>query len=67
MPFEYTKGMLAAACIVTFVFVGLLVDVTSLGGRLVLAVAGFVPPLAMLLFWHAPSQTMSEIIQRARK
>jgi hypothetical protein len=67
MSLEYTKATLAAAWIVAFFVVGLLADVTSSGMRLVLAAGGIVPPLAMLLFWHGPSQTMSEIIQRGRQ
>ena len=67
MSLEYTKVVLAAAWIVVFGTVALLTDMTSPGLRLVLAACAVVPPLAILLFWHGPAQTMSEIIQRGRQ
>lgn len=35
--------------------------------QFVLALVGLLPPLALLLWWNEPSQTMSEAINKARR
>jgi hypothetical protein len=67
MQLEYTKAMLAAAWILAACVVGLLAEVTSGGARVLLAGVALVPPLAILLFWHGPSETLSQTIQRGRR
>jgi hypothetical protein len=67
MQFEYTKLTLAAAWILAACVLGLVTGVTSIGARLILAGFAVVPPLGILLFWHGPSQTLSESIHRARQ
>ena len=36
-------------------------------GMAAAAAIGFLPPLALLLLWNEPAQTMSEIINKARR
>lgn len=67
MPIAYTKAMLAAGWILAACVMGLLAGVTSPAARIVLAGVALVPPLTILLFWHGPSETMSESIRRARR
>ena len=67
MQLEHTKAMLAGAWILAAIVLGVVGGVTSVGARLVLAGVALVPPLAILLFWHGPSQTMSESIRQARR
>lgn len=67
MQLEYTKATLAAAWILAAVVLGLVGGVTSPGARLLLAGFALVPPLVLVLFWHGPSQTMSESIHQARR
>jgi hypothetical protein len=67
MQIQQTKAILAAAWVLAACVVGLLAGVTSAGARLILAGFALGPPLGILLFWHGPSQTLSESIQRARR
>jgi hypothetical protein len=67
MQLEHTKAMLAGAWILAASVVGLLAGVTSGGAWILLAGVALVPPLAILLFWHGPSETLSQTIQRGRR
>lgn len=67
MTLEQTKVALAAAWILVIGTVGVVAGATSSGARLLLAAFALVLPLGILLFWHAPSQSLSETIQRARR
>jgi hypothetical protein len=42
-------------------------EITSAGGRVALVAFGLLPPLAMLLMWNEPSQTLSESINEQRR
>jgi hypothetical protein len=67
MQLEYTKATLGGSWILAAVVLGLLAGVTSTGAWLLLAGFAIVPPLGIVLFWHGPSQTMSESIHQARQ
>ena len=67
MRLQNIKMALAAAWVVIAVIVGLVFGVTSAGGLVALVALGLLPPLAMLLLWNDPSQTMSESISKARR
>ena len=43
--------------------IGMAADVSSSGAMTALAALGVLPPLALLLLWNDPSQTMSESIR----
>ena len=67
MQLERIKWVLTAAWVMTAVILGLFVrDVTwqIWAGFVALAV---LPPLALLLWWTHPAQTMSETINAARR
>jgi len=38
-----------------------------MGGLAMLAALGVLPPIALLIFWNEPAQTMSESINEGRK
>jgi hypothetical protein len=44
---------------------GVLADVTSPSGWILIALGAVGPPVAMLRYWRDPDQTMSESIQKA--
>lgn len=47
--------------------VGLLWGVSSPGGLALLAAFALLPPLAMVLLWNEPQETMSESIRGGRR
>ena len=47
--------------------VGLLAGVSSPGGMALLAAFALLPPLAMMLLWTEPQETMSESIRGGRR
>jgi len=47
--------------------IGLILGVSSTGGLALLAAFALLPPLAMLLLWNEPQETMSESIQGGRR
>lgn len=55
-------SMWALAILATAVALG-----ASGAGIAAAAVFGLLPPLAILLLWNEPAQTMSEIINKARR
>ena len=61
---KLTSGILwvAAAAIVA-----LLVGVSSPGGLALLAAFALLPPLAMVMLWNEPQETMSESIRGGRR
>jgi hypothetical protein len=67
MRLQNIKMVVAAAWVVIAVIVGLVFGVTSSGGLVALVALGLLPPLAMLLLWNDPSQTLSESISKARR
>jgi Na+/proline symporter len=59
--------MIACAVWVLAVFaIAMAVDLSGVGVAAAAALA-FLPPLALLLLWNEPTQTMSEIINKARR
>ena len=67
MGLRKTKSTVAAVWVLVAVVVGLVAGVTSTGGLVLLAALGLLPPLALLLLWNDPSQSMSESIQQGRR
>jgi hypothetical protein len=66
MTLEHIKMTIAGLWILTAVVIAIVVD-PSWAGRITLAAFGFLPPLAILLLWNDPAQTMSERIHEARR
>jgi hypothetical protein len=67
MRLKDIKMTLAAVWVVVAIIVGIVAGVSSSGGLLALVALGLLPPLAMLLLWNDPDQTMSESISKARR
>jgi hypothetical protein len=67
MELQQIKSTLAATWVFTAIVVGLGASVTSPGGLVTLAALGLLPPLALLLLWNDPTQSMSESIQESRR
>ena len=67
MELRQIKFTVAAAWVLAAVVIGLVARVTSPGSLVVLAALGLLPPLALLLLWNHPSQSMSETIQQGRR
>jgi hypothetical protein len=59
--------MLAAGGWVLIVFVAAVTIGVSGTGTIAAAAFGFLPPLALLLLWNDPPQTLSESINKARR
>jgi len=66
MTLEHIKMTIAALWMLTAVVIAIVVD-PAWAGRIMLAAFGFLPPLAILLLWNDPAQTMSERIHEARR
>jgi hypothetical protein len=68
MSLQQIKMSASAAwvLIATVLAIALAVDISSTKG-LMLAGFGLLPPLALLLLWNEPAQTMSESIDAARR
>jgi hypothetical protein len=67
MELQQIKSTVAAVWVLAATLVGLVAGVMSPGGLAVLAAIGLLPPLALLLLWNHPSETMSESIQQGRR
>ena len=67
MQFQRIKRTVSAAWVVVVFAVGLVAGVTSSGGLVALLALGLLPPLALMLLWNEPPQTMSESIQQGRR
>jgi hypothetical protein len=67
MELHQIKSTAAATWVLTAIVVGLGASVTSPGGLVALAALGLLPPLALLLLWNHPTQSMSESIQESRR
>jgi hypothetical protein len=67
MGLRQIKSTAAAVWVLAAIVIGLVAGVTSLGGLVLLAALGLLPPLALLLLWNDPSQSMSESIQQGRR
>ena len=67
MELRKIKSTAAVVWVLAAIVVGLVAGVTSPGGLVLLAALGLLPPLALLLLWNDPSQSMSESIQQGRR
>src|SRR5688572_23617746 len=67
MPLQYIKVALAASWVLGAIIIGVLAQVGSPAGMIVLMALGLLPPLAMLLLWTDPPQTMTESIREGRR
>jgi len=66
MNLQRIKMWVSAVWICLATVVAIAIDMTWTRG-LLLAGFGLLPPLAMLLLWNEPTQTMSESINNARR
>jgi hypothetical protein len=67
MPLQYVKLALAASWVLGVVIIGVVIRTTSAAGLAALVGFSLLPPLAMLLLWNDPPQTMSESIREGRR
>jgi hypothetical protein len=66
MQLQRLKMMVAAVWMLGAVAVATAADVSGVGAIAVAAI-GILPPLAILLLWNDPPQTLSETINQARR
>lgn len=66
MELQRLKMTFCAVWVVTVLAVAIAVGVSGVGVAAA-AAFGLLPPLALLLFWNYPAQTMSQIINKARR
>ena len=66
MPLQYTKMIIAGLWILTALVIAIAIGPSLVSG-LLLAAFGLLPPLAILLLWNEPAQTMSERIRDAQR
>jgi hypothetical protein len=67
MELRKIKSSVAAVWVLVAIVIGLVAGVTSVGGLVLLAALGLLPPLALLLLWNDPSPSLSESIQQGRR
>jgi hypothetical protein len=63
MQLESIKTTVAVVWVLAVGAAGLALHVASLSGWAVVAALAVFPPLAMMWWWHAPRETMSESIR----
>lgn len=61
-----SKTLLFAAWAIAVCLAAVALDVTSAPWWMAVACIAIVPPVVAKIFWHAPEQTLSETIHRAR-
>jgi hypothetical protein len=66
MQLQYIKMTVSALWVLIAVVIAIFVDL-SWPGLIALAAVGLLPPLALLLLWNDPAQTISESIREARR
>ena len=66
MQLQSIKTIVSALWVLTALVIAITVNL-SWRGDIALAVLGLVPPVAVLLWWKDPAQTMSESIREARR
>ena len=66
MPLQHIKMIVAGLWIVTALVIALVIGPSLVSG-LLLAAFGLLPPLAILLRWNEPAQTLSERIREAQR
>ena len=64
---QHIKMAMATLWVLGALLVGVFAQMTSAAGLIVLAAVSLLPPLAMLLLWNDPPQTMSESIREGRR
>jgi hypothetical protein len=67
MGLKNMKRTFAVGWVLSAAAVGIVSGVTSTGGLVALAALGLLPPLALMLFWNDPPETMSESIRGGRR
>ena len=66
MELHYIKMMVSGLWLLIAIVIAIVTDL-SWSGLIVLAAVGLLPPLALLLLWGDPAQTISESIHEARR
>ena len=67
MGFKQMKRAIAVVWVLLAAVIGIVAGVRSTGGLVALASLGLIPPLALMLLWNEPSETMSESIRGGRR
>jgi len=67
MGFKQMKRAVAVVWVLVAAVIGIVAGVRSTGGLVALASLGLLPPLALMLLWNEPSETMSESIRGGRR
>jgi len=67
MGLKQMKRTFAVVWVLLAAVVGIVAGVTSTGGLVALAALGLLPPIALMLFWNDPPETMSESIRGGRR
>jgi hypothetical protein len=66
MELQYIKMTIATFWVLTAIAITLVADLSG-SGWIALGSLGLLPPLAILLLWNDPPQTISESIREARR
>ena len=67
MRLKQIKRVFGSVWVLVAVVVGVAAGVRSTGGLVALAALGLLPPLALILLWNDPPETMSETIRDGRR
>jgi hypothetical protein len=66
MTLQNIKMIVSGVWMLTALVIAMVADVSWLAG-IAIAALGVLPPLALLLWWNEPAQTMSESIRQAQQ
>ena len=66
MTLQNIKMIISGVWMLTALVIAIVTDVSWLAG-IAIAALGVLPPLALLLWWNEPAQTMSESIRKAQQ
>ena len=66
MTLQNIKMIVSGVWMLTALVIVIVADVSWLAG-IAIAALGVLPPLALLLLWNEPAQTMSESIRKAQQ
>jgi hypothetical protein len=66
MTLQNIKMIISGVWMLTALVIAIIADVSWLAG-MAIAALGVLPPLALLLWWNEPAQTMSESIRKAQQ
>ena len=67
MGLKQMKRVFAVVWVLLAAVIGIVAGVRSTGGLVALAALGLLPPLALMLLWNEPTETMSESIRGGRR